>query len=320
MKKFSLMLILLGFVAVLVSCSDDDDDDGGTNNTTMNIVETAQATDDLSTLVAALQRADLVSALEGDGPFTVFAPTNDAFQALLDSDDDWNTLEDIPTDLLTNVLLFHVVNGEVRAADLSDTYANTLATGPDGQNLSLQIQVTGGVEFNGSASPTTTDIETSNGVVHVIDEVMLPKDIVQLALSNDNFSTLVSALTRSDLPVDLVSTLSLPGPYTVFAPTNDAFAALLDSNDDWNTLDDIPVQTLVAVLSYHVVNGANVQSDQLQNNQVIETYAGPNATLTVDLSDGVKLGTTSGQSVEVIIPDVQGTNGVIHAVNQVLIP
>ena len=283
----------------------------------MNIVETAVATADLSTLVEALTQAGLVSTLESDGPFTVFAPTNAAFQALLDSEPSWNSLSDIDNTVLANVLKFHVLAADVKAADLTDSYVTTLATGPNDEQISLQIDVTGGVKFNGSATPTTTDIATTNGTVHIIDEVMLPPSVVNLALNNPVFTTLVAALTRDDLTTDYVSILSGDGPFTVFAPTNDAFQALLDSRDDWSSLDDIPVATLEAVLTYHVVSGANVQSDELTDNQEITTLGG---TVTVDLTDGAKIETTSGQSVAVALPDVQGANGVVHVVGEVLVP
>lgn len=314
MKNLLLFAFLFSSVFSFSSCDKDDDDNGPT---TVSIVATAQATDDLSTLVAALQQAGLVDALEADGPFTVFAPTNAAFQDLLDSNPAWNSLSDIDNGTLTSVLLFHVVNGNIKAADLSDTYVKTLSTGPNDEYLSLQVQTTGGVKFNGSATPVTTDVEATNGTVHIIDKVMLPPSLVNLALNNSNFTSLVAALTRTDLTTDFVSILSGDGPFTVFAPTNAAFQALLDSDPSWNTLADIPAATLEAVLSYHAVSGANVQSDQLTDNQEITTLGG---TLTVDLSNGAKLETTSGQSVNIIITDVQGTNGVVHAIDAVLIP
>jgi transforming growth factor-beta-induced protein len=226
-------------------------------------------------------------------------------------------LSDIDNDVLANVLKFHVLAADVKAADLTDSYVTALATGPNDEQISLQIDVTGGVKFNGVATPTTTDVITSNGTVHIIDAVMLPPSVVNLALNNPAFSTLVAALTREDLTTDYVSVLSGAGPFTVFAPTNDAFQALLDSNPDWSSLNDIPVATLEAVLNYHVVSGANVQSDELSDNQEIATLGG---TVTIDLTDGAKVETTSGQSASVIIADVQGSNGVVHAVNAVLVP
>jgi uncharacterized surface protein with fasciclin (FAS1) repeats len=305
-------LFILGMVT-LIACDKDDDP----VTPTADIVDTAIASDDLSILVQALTQAGLVSALQGDGPFTVFAPTNAAFQALLDSNPAWNSLSDIDNATLANVLKFHVIAADVKAADLTDSYASTLATGPNGEQIVLQIDVTGGVKFNGSATPTTTDILTSNGTVHIINEVMLPPSIVNLALNNPAFTSLVAALTRSDLTTDYVSILSGTGPFTVFAPTNAAFQALLDSNPAWNSLNDIPVATLEAVLNYHVVNGANVQSGQLSDNQEVASLGGM---LTVDLSNGAKLETTSNQSVNIVLTDAQGSNGVVHVVDQVLIP
>jgi uncharacterized surface protein with fasciclin (FAS1) repeats len=284
----------------------------------LNIVETAVATADLSILVEALTQAGLVATLEGDGPFTVLAPTNAAFQALLDSEPSWNSLSDIDNTVLANVLKFHVLAAEVKAADLTDSYVTALATGPNDEQVSLQIDVTGGVKFNGVATPTITDIETTNGTVHIIDAVMLPPSVVNLALNNPVFSTLVAALTRDDLTNDYVGILSGDGPFTVFAPTNDAFQALLDTDDTWSALADIPLATLQAVLNYHVVAGANVQSSQLVDNAEIETFGGSN--ITVDLTDGAKIETTSGQSVAVALADVQGSNGVVHAIGAVLLP
>ncbi len=298
---------------MFTACGSDDD-----APEPMNIVETAVATEDLSTLVDALTQAGLVATLEGTGPFTVFAPTNDAFQDLLDSNPDWNSLSDIDDATLANVLKFHVLAADVKAADLTDSYVTSLATGPNDEQIVLQVDVTGGVKFNGSAVPSTTDVGTTNGTVHIINKVMLPPSVVDLALNNPIFSTLVAALTRSDLTTDYVSILSSAGPFTVFAPTNDAFQALLDSDPNWNSLDDIPLATLEAVLNYHVVNGANVQSDELTDDQVVPTFGG--SPLTVDLSNGAKLETTSGQSVVISLTDAQGANGVVHVVDSVLLP
>jgi uncharacterized surface protein with fasciclin (FAS1) repeats len=315
----NLKLFLFGFLfmnlLVATSCSDDDDD--STQIEIKNIVDTAIDNADLSILVQAVQQAGLVSTLQSDGPFTVFAPTNAAFQDLLDSNPEWNSLSDIDNATLTSVLTFHVLAAKVEAGILSDSYVTTLSTGPNDEQIVLQVDVTGGVKFNGSALPVATDVQATNGVIHVIDKVMLPPNVVNLALNNPNFSTLVSALTRSDLSTDFVSILSGNGPFTIFAPTNQAFQNLLDSNEDWNSLNDIPTSVLEAVLSYHAIAGANVQSSQLSDNQVVSTLGG---SITFDLSNGPKIETTSGQSVNIILPDVQGSNGVIHAIDTVLLP
>jgi uncharacterized surface protein with fasciclin (FAS1) repeats len=280
-----------------------------------NTIVDVAVNNDLTSLVAAVTRAGLAEVLSGDGPFTVFAPTNDAFQALLDSNADWNSVDDIPVETLQAVLLFHVLSGEVRSGDLTDTYVNTLSTGPNDEALSLQVEVTGAIEFNGDAKPVLVDVEASNGVVHVIDKVMLPPNVVTLALNNAGFTSLVAALTDDRHTTNFVEVLSGDGPFTVFAPTNDAFQALLDSNTDWNSLGDIPIATLEAVLLYHVV-AANVQSDELENGDVT-TLGG---TITIDLTNGAQIKTSSSQTVNIIIIDVQGSNGVVHAIDTVLLP
>ena len=314
MKKNIFYLFPILFLFLVTSCDSEDEP----MPEPMTIVETAQATADLSLLVEAVVAADLVDALNS-GTFTVFAPNNAAFQALLDSDPAWNAITDIPVDVLTSVLLFHVVEGEVRAADLSDTYVNTLSTGPNMEPLSLQITTTGGVTFDGDAAPLTTDVETSNGVVHIIDKVMLPNALTDFALSNPDFSALVGALADPRFNGAYLGALTTAGAvYTVFAPNNAAFQALLDSDPTWNTTADIPAATLGAVLDYHVVAGANVQSDQLSDGQVV-TMLG-SGDVTVDLANGAALQTGSGQTVNIILTDVQGTNGVIHVVENVLLP
>ena len=193
MKKFLKLLPFLTLILFLSSCSDDDDNDPiiPVSNTIVDVA----VNNNLTSLVAAVVRADLAETLSGPGPFTVFAPTNDAFQALLDSDASWNSVDDIPVETLQAVLLFHVLSGEVRAGDLTDTYVNTLSTGPNDEALSLQVEVTGAIEFNGDAKPVTVDVEASNGVVHVIDKVMLPPNVVTLALNSAGFTSLVAALT-----------------------------------------------------------------------------------------------------------------------------
>ncbi|MCB0651946.1 MAG: fasciclin domain-containing protein [Saprospiraceae bacterium] len=310
---FSGLLILSLFT--FTSC--DDTDDPTPTPEPKDIVETAMATDDLSMLVDAVVQAGLVETLQGDGPFTVFAPTNAAFQALLDSNPAWNSLSDIDNATLANILKFHVIAADVKSTDLTDSYVTTLAAGPNDEQVVLQVDVTGGVKFNGSATPATVDVATTNGTVHIINEVMLPPSVVNLALNNPAFSTLVAALTRSDLTTDYVSILSGNGPFTVFAPTNEAFQALLDSNPDWNGLDDIPVTTLEAVLNYHVVSGANVQSKDLTNQQEVTALGG---TFTIDLTDGPKIKTTSNQTVGITFTDVQGANGVVHVIDAILLP
>ncbi|MBK9335273.1 MAG: fasciclin domain-containing protein [Lewinellaceae bacterium] len=310
MKKLLFSLVLaLGATLAFTACKDDDDDP-------KNIVEVASANTDLSTLVAAVQRAGLVEALSGTDKITVFAPTNAAFASLLTSLG-LTKLEDVPVDVLKNILLNHVVSGEVRSTALATGYVETLLPfGTTSSYLNNYVDLTSGVKIGGS-SVTTADVNASNGVVHIIDKVIVPPTVVNQALNNPNFSILVAALTRADLGVDYVTLLSGTGPFTVFAPTNAAFTALL-AELGFADLNAIPAATLNAVLQYHVVNGANVLSTQLTNQQVVTTFGG--STFKVDLTGGAKIVDGQNRISNIIATDVQGSNGVVHAIDKVILP
>ncbi len=287
-----------------------------------NIVELANATADLSALVNALIEADLVSTLEGDGPFTVFAPTNDAFATFL-SVNGYTSLDDIPNEVLVQVLLNHVVAGELAAADLSTGYISSSSTaGPDDANLSLFINTEGGVRVNGVSSVSTPDVEASNGIVHIVDAVIDIPTVVTFATADPTFAPLVTALTDGTPATDFPTVLSGDGPFTVFAPTDAAFQALLDSNPDWDTVTDIDEALLTSVLNHHVVSG-NVRSGDLTDGIMPATLEGDAITINLpgtgdniaDVTDGSG---TSG--IGIIAVDVQAGNGVVHVLNQVMIP
>ncbi|MFN0174983.1 MAG: fasciclin domain-containing protein [Saprospiraceae bacterium] len=311
-KLFFGMFLALSAAILFTACKDDDDP-----TTPKNIVETAQATSDLSSLVAALSRAGLVDALNAPGPFTVFAPTNAAFSTFL-SANGFATLEDVPLPVLQQILLNHVVSGEIRAAGVpTEGYVKTLATFGT-SNLSLLAQNNAsGVSLNKDVKVTTADVLTSNGVVHIVDKVIALPTVVNHALNNSNFSILVAALTRPSLGVDYVGLLSGEGPFTVFAPTNAAFAALL-TELGLSSLDQVDDATLNAVLQYHVVNGANVLASQLTNGQAVTTFGA--GTFNINLTGGAKIVDARNRTTNIIITDVQGSNGVVHAIDKVLLP
>ncbi|MCW5922339.1 MAG: fasciclin domain-containing protein [Saprospiraceae bacterium] len=306
------LFIALSAATVFTACKDNDDD----AQVQQNIVQLAQGNTNLSTLVAAVQRAGLVDALSAPGPLTVFAPTNQAFNDLLAALG-FSKLEDVPVSALRDILLNHVVSGNVRSTDLTTGYVNTLLPFGNSTNyLSNYVDLTSGVKVGGS-SVTTADVAASNGVVHIIDKVIVPPTVVNQALNNPNFSILVAALTRSDLGVDYVNVLSGAGPFTVFAPTNAAFAALLTELGA-SGLNDISADVLNKVLQYHVVSGANVRASQLTNGQQVTTFQG--GTFTINLTGGAKIVDAQGRTSNIVVTDVQSANGVVHAIDKVILP
>ncbi len=270
------------------------------------IADIAMANSEFSILVEALMKADLVGAVsDREAELTVFAPTNDAFTALL-SDLGASSLDDIPVETLTNILLYHVIGSKAMSADLATGYFPTLSTFSD-NNMSMYIEVGDGVTINGSTMVTAADIEADNGVIHVVDKVILPPSVVDIAIANENFSTLVSAVVKAGL----VDALSAEGPFTVFAPTNAAFDALF-ADLGVSGIADLTAEQLTPILMYHVVSG-NVLSTALTDGEVPTLKEGSN--ITVDLSSGVMINES-----KVIAADVQGANGVVHVIDKVLIP
>jgi transforming growth factor-beta-induced protein len=291
---YAVILIIIVIVAVVAAYAYMT-----STNQPKDIVETAEANGSFSTLVTALTAADLVDTLKGTGPFTVFAPTDAAFNALpaglLDS-----LLAN--TTALTQVLTYHVVSGELMASDVTNLMSVTTLQGG-----SLPITTTDGQVKIGIATITQTDIKCSNGVIHVIDTVLVPNKIMNIVQSAQyySFSTLVTALQAANL----VSTLEGTGPFTVFAPTNAAFGALPAGTLD-GLLDDIP--SLTAVLTYHVVPGYLLASDVLATTS-LTTVQGQ--TLTITTEGGPKV-----NGANIIQTDIECTNGVIHAIDAVLLP
>lgn len=298
-------LLLAGALAFgFAACEKDEDPEP------QSIAQIAAGDEQFSTLVAALERVNLVSVLDNPGNFTVFAPTNAAFTAL---GVDLNTLSDAA---LTEILLYHVLGGKVASTDLQtgQTYATTAAeTAPGGKQLSILIEkaANGSVKVNGSADVTSADVEATNGVIHIVDAVLLPLDIVGHAAANSNFTSLVGALGTAS--GDLVNVLQGDGPFTVFAPLNSAFEAIA------GTVAGLTADQLASVLTYHVVGGANVVSGDLTNGQVVTTVQGEDFTVNISGSN-VTITDANGNVSNVVLTDVQATNGVIHVLDKVIIP
>lgn len=321
MKK-QLKIALIAFVFALGSCSSDDD--ASNNNQQMTIAEVASGNANLSVLVAALDRADLVTTLDGTTQYTVFAPTNAAFTAFLQANG-YANLEAVPVPALKEILLNHVVSGEVTSGQLSTGYVKTLGKGSASSTntLSMFVDTSNGVKLNGGtanagAMVTTADVQASNGVIHIVDGVIGLPTVVNHAIANPNFSVLVQALTRDDQP-DFAGILSgsANSPFTVFAPTNAAFTSLL-TELSLGGLNDIPQATLEKTLKYHVVTNANVLASALTDGMMVETFAGDS--FTVNLTGGAKITDFNGRVSNITATDVQASNGVVHVIDKVLLP
>ncbi len=274
------------------------------------IVDIAVADGRFTTLVAAVQAAGLVETLAGEGPFTVFAPTDEAFAKL-----PAGTLEELlkpeNKQQLTDILLYHVVAGKVMAADVVNLSEAETALGEK-----VAIKVEDGKVFINEAQVIITDIEASNGVIHVIDTVILPPsmtaeepmDIVDIAVADGRFTTLVAAVQAAGL----VDTLKSEGPFTVFAPTDEAFAKLPAGTIE-ELLKPENKQQLTDILLYHVIAGKVMAAD-VSDGLIADTALGTSVFFKLDM------GNAYINEAQIIITDIEASNGVIHVIDTVILP
>ncbi len=294
-----------------MACSDDDN---GTIVTpepdpepdVPNLVELAQSDENFSTLVQLVVDLDLVDVLSNE-ELTVFAPTNAAFEAISD------IIPTLSNEDLAEIVTYHVTGGTVLSSDLQAQQDVEML---QGEKTLIQSSAAGVSINGGRAEVTQADLVASNGVIHAIDQVILPKEfrvaiegpsLVEVADDAGAFTTLLS-LTET---VGLTTTLQFLGPFTAFAPTDDAFNTLFESVDPSSLTND----QIAFILGYHVLGGVEITSDMLVAQQAPTTVNGEEIYITVG-DEGVRV----NGSANVVTPDVDATNGVIHVVDQVLLP
>jgi uncharacterized surface protein with fasciclin (FAS1) repeats len=289
-----------------------------------NIVQTAVAAGKFKTLVALVKKADLAGTLSAPGNLTVFAPTDRAFANLKKSDPALYTKVATNKQLLRSVLTYHVVGKRIPASAAVAAAKKGLKV-KTAQRESIALSFKGGkIVLNGTARVVVPDVKASNGVIHAIDKVLVPpsqsqppaatQSIVQIASANPEFSTLVSLVQKAGL----VEAISAPGPFTVFAPTNAAFAKLASAAPATYAAVLADPALLAKVLTYHVVAG-DIKSGQAvaaaQQNGTVQALEGE--PISLSLKDG-KL--TLNGSAAVVTADVRATNGVIHVIDTVIVP
>jgi uncharacterized surface protein with fasciclin (FAS1) repeats len=272
---------------------------------TNTVVDIIVNSPDHNTLEAAVIAAGLVEALSAEGPFTVFAPTDAAFNLLPPGTID--VLLADPTGLLTEILFYHVVSGTALSTDLSDQQEIVTLNG-----LSVTVTINGSGVFINDAQVIVADILADNGVVHVIDAVLIPTEptpttVFDIISGSDVHNTLEAGLVAAGLDQDL----TLGGPFTVFAPTDAAFdllpAGVLDA-----LLAD-PSGDLTSILLYHVLSGTVLSTD-LSDGQTATTLLGEDITVTIN-GAGVFI-----NDAQVIIADLVADNGVVHVIDAILMP
>jgi len=310
--KFSRMIPLTALIATFgfYSCGDDDPTPPIAE---LNIVEVASANASFSTLVTAVQTAGLVPTLSGTGPFTVFAPTNEAFGRFL-TDNNLTANQLLAADNLDDILTYHVLAGEVPASAVTAGKVTSVATTP----FYVSVAPNNDIWINGNSKIIQTDVNASNGVIHVLDYVITAptQNIAEIAVAastaaSPQFTQLVAALVRADLVSAFTG--GFDDNLTVFAPTDAAFADLYVALGV-SGINEVPLETLIAVLQYHVVPARAFSQDLREGASLPTLLTGSN--LKVNLAN-LKINDSG------LVPtalNIHGKNGVIHAIDKVLIP
>jgi uncharacterized surface protein with fasciclin (FAS1) repeats len=319
MNKFLKIFSALIIIFSLQSCSNDDEVyDMEEQTISAKIISSMNYT----YLAYALQKTNLSSVLNGTDKYTLMAPSNMAFRAFL-MNNGFNTIDEVPENLLKQVLLNHVLKNELEYRDIETGYYKTVALSEASLvPLSIYInQVNMRVTLNGEARITQGNVRASNGIIHAVNRVIPLPSIVTFAKADQELTNLLIALTRSDLTVDFASILSTdvgtsPAPFTVFAPTDQAFMDLLIELGA-QSLSDIDEPTLKSTLSYHVIGGTNALSTDLTDNLQLNTLGGP---ITANVSGGATLTDGNNRVSKIIAVDIQAKNGVIHVIDKVILP
>lgn len=324
-----LALLALASATAFSSCNDDNDNPAPE---AQNVVQVAQSDARFSTLVAAVTKADLVTTLSGTGPFTVFAPTNDAFAKLTGTP--FTTAASItaitdPAQIATlrGILLYHVVSGDIKAADIASGSSSQVTARPAtsttvNDNTIYLTKNANGVFINGSTKVVVADIDAANGEIHAIDNVLMPPSqtiagivTAQASAGTPEFTLLLQALQRPAAAAILTAAANQSANVTVFAPTDAAFRALLGGAP----LSSVSDADLTAILSRHVIASGRVFSSDLVAGPVT-TLAGANTATIAASGAGFTIRGGSGTAATIVTANILATNGVVHVIDRVLQP
>jgi uncharacterized surface protein with fasciclin (FAS1) repeats len=313
MKKTFLIVAFLFIAISFVSCTMEDN----INAKKSSITGIIQSQSNLSTLGKALDKTGLLSILDAQGTYTLFAPTNEAFDIFL-AQNGFTSINEVPTVTLKQILLNHVIGQTINSTDLpASGYIKTLAFGNASttNTISMYVNKSNGIVLNDVSDVTTSNILANNGIIHIVSGVISLPSVTDHIKANPNLSSMLGVLTSSGQPAFL-TTFSGTGPFTVFAPINSAFTSL--NVELTGGIASVSSANLTKILQYHVVNG-NILAADLMDGEIVPTLEAPQ-TFTVLLNSAPRLKDVNNRNSNIITTDIQCTNGVMHLLNKALLP
>ena len=285
---------------------------------TPNALEFMALNQDVSMLNNKLDELDLRERLM-ENPFTFFAPTNEAFERIVEENPAYSSVADIPTDVLKMLIDYHFITQ--KRIILRDTFADYINSSNNLSQFdafaSIFVKTEGSIRLNGQRNVALQDVRVTNGVIHLLDEFIEVPNVLKLIESNPQLAQLTDALNRTDFSTNFMETLNGNGTFTVFAPTDSAFIQLL-VDLELDGLEQIPTERLESILSYHISATDNLRSAVLINDLEINTL-GDNTIKIAASGQKIILDGISNNAA-IIATDGQGTNGVVHLIDKVLLP
>lgn len=312
-KSCSLLFTILLVIITIVSCTTEDN----INAKKATVTGFVLSQSNLTTLGIALEKTNLLATLDAQGTYTLFAPTNDAFNSFLTANG-FSSINDVPTTTLKEILLNHVIGQTLTTTDLpASGYIKTLAKGNVSatNTLSMYVNKSNDVVLNNFSKVTAANVLASNGIVYVVNTVIGLPTVSSHIIANPNLTSFLGIITDANQP-DFITTFYGTGPFTVFAPTNNAFNSL--NTELSGGIAGVSASDMTKIIHYHVVSG-NILSSNLTDGQIVPTLEAPQ-TFTVLLNSAPRLKDVNNRSSNIITTDIQCTNGVIHLLNKALLP
>ncbi|BAO54051.1 fasciclin domain-containing protein [Nonlabens marinus] len=310
------VFLLIGFISVFTGCVDEDDNSNVINGPTA--LDFLVDSPNHSILIEALTRTQLEQNIDNSGSFTLFAPTDAAFNVFLQANG-FGSVNAIPEDELRTLLLYHL-QSEVRLVDqFNSQYYKTQASIDTSQMDAFVSLTSNALQINNRATVTLPDNRVSNGVVHVVDQVLELPSVVTLLAANPNFSNLVTALNQEGLSIVLADNADASAPFTVFAPSNAGFTALIvfDPNDNLNNFQDVLNQNnLDDKLLYHILGSQRLRLEDFESGVTINPLGTGN--FAIDTTAGFTILDGSGTTTNLVATNITAFNGVIHQLDFVL--
>jgi len=325
MTIFTRLILIATLLLTLILFSNCREEVSGPNfeligfNSQPSAIEFIRSSTDLTDLDTLMNETGWIENIMTTDSFTFFAPTNEAFDQLIEDNDTWNSIHDIPLDTLTDLLNYHLA--KETGYILSDTITEFIPTSSisrfDGQN-SLFVKTEGSIRINGERSVNLQDVRVQNAVIHVMGKVVTPINLLAIVEAHPDLSTFTQLFEREDIAADVNELLSGDGPFTIFAPTDSAFLNLFEALEI-NELRGISADVLEQILLNHIVPSNNLPAENLIATDRISTLL-PNQELTIGVFDNIKNVRSDTTIANLIMTNGQGVNGIIHLIDKVLVP